>query len=163
MKFLLIIIFCVPLFAAAQYSERPDDSLRKISDTTRFPKPFEFKFTANTSLTAELLTKKCYEWMSSQQDSIKSISASQDTIHNIIRTDNIPATADITFSILITVNGSQYTCSLHNYIFHTIDGKSLSVDKAARIKDYRKTVNIEKLIILRNHRQIFDSLDKFLK
>ena len=162
MRLILIICCCCPLLAAAQLPGRPDDSLRKISDTMHFPQPFGFKMSANTTLSQARLTKNCYDWMASLKDSLKAIVLLKDSGHKKMRAGNVPATADITYTILITIKGTSYTCSLENYIFHTIDVKLLPVDKAGTIKDYKETTNVEKVIIMRNHQLIFDSLNKYL-
>lgn len=159
---LLLIIICFPFLAAAQ-SGRQDDSLRKVSDTMHFPEPFMFKTSENTILSQDVLFKKCYDWLASVKDSLNGIVLSKDSVQRKITASNVPATADISYTIFITVEGSKYTCALQNYIFHTINIKQLPVEKAAMIKEYQKTADIERVIIMRNHQQIFNSLNKYLE
>lgn len=160
---LLFILFCCPLFAMAQLTGRQDDSLRKISDTMHFPEPFMFKMSADTKLSTAVLTKSCYNWMAHLKDSLKTIVVLKDPAHKKISASNLPATADITFSVFIEIKGSKYICTLQNYVYHTINGKSLPVAKAAKIKDYKETTNIEKVIITRNYQWVFNSLSKYLE
>jgi hypothetical protein len=160
---MLFIILCWPIAAVAQLPGRQDDSLRKISDTLHFPNPFSFNISANTRLSTAELTKRCYDWMASVKDSLKGIVIVKDPVHKKMMATNVPATADVTFTILVAITGTRYVCSLQDYIYHTINGKRLPVDKAATIKDYQETAKIEKVIIMRNYHLVFDSLNKYLK
>lgn len=155
---LLIILFALPLFTVAQLTGRSDDSLRKISDTMNFPEPFGFSMSANTDLSPAKLTKSCFAWIAFVKDSLKTIRVQKDVSHKKITASNVPATADITFTIHIVIKGNSYSCSLQNYTYHTINGKALPVEKAAMIKDYKEPTNIEKVIIMRNYQLIFNSL-----
>lgn len=160
---LLFMICFFPVIAAAQSPGRPDDSLRKISDTMHFPEPFMFKLSAATNLSHEVLFKRCYDWAGYLKDSLKAIVVQRDSVREKVIANNVPATADITFTILLQVQGNKYSCMLQNYIYHTINGKRVPVEKAATIKDYKETTNVEKVIIMRNHQQVFDSLNKYLE
>ncbi len=160
---LLFIILCCPLLTVAQLTGRYDDSLRKVSDTMHFPEPFMFKMSANTTLPPSVILKKTSEWMAFVKDSLKAIIIVNDSVHNKIAASNVPATADISYSILITVSEGTYVCTLQDYIFHTINNKLLPVEKAAMVKDYKQTTNIERVVIMRNHQQIFKSLNKYIE
>ena len=83
-------------------------------------------------------------------------------MHNKIAAGNVPATADISFTILVEAKENSYSCTLHNYMFHTVNGKIMPVDKAAMIKDYKRTTNIEKLLILRSYESIFTALKSYM-
>lgn len=160
---LLFIICCLPLFTLAQYSGRQDDSLRKISDTMRFPEPFTFKDTATTNLSETALIKKCYGWLDFLEDSIKSIVVVKDSVHNTATASNVPATADISFTIFLKTDGTKYLCALQDFIFHTVNSKMVPLAKATRTKDYRETAKIEKVLIMRNYQWVFNSLHAYLQ
>jgi hypothetical protein len=160
---LLLMMFLIPAVTVAQLPGRADDSLRKVSDTMHFPVPFEFKMTGSSTLDEKELFIKCYRWINALSDSLKEVTVTKDSLQKKIMAGNIPATADISFSILITVGGSKYSCWLQQYIYHTINGTRIPVDKAAIEKEYKTATNVERVIIMRKYPLIFSSLDAYIK
>jgi hypothetical protein len=163
MKHLLLIVLLLPFFAAAQSPGRADDSLRKASDTMHFPNPFQFMAKGTANINGTALLEKCYQWISAIEDSLKEIKITKDAAHKKIVAVNVPATADISCSIIITITGKNYTCYLQQYIYHTINGARIPVEKAATIPDYKITTKVERVIIMRKYHLVFNSLDAYIK
>jgi hypothetical protein len=160
---LFFLICCLPLIATAQVPGRPDDSLRKMTDTVHFPAPFAFTAKGSTGMKEATLFNACYAWLGTVKDSLQGIKIEKDARHKNIATTNVPATADISCTLIITVKGSGYTVLLKDYIYHSINGQQVPVEKAALMKDYKDPVNIERVLILHNYQTIFRALSDFLK
>ncbi|MEP6749371.1 MAG: hypothetical protein ABJB86_16670 [Bacteroidota bacterium] len=128
-----------------------------------FPNPFTFKMNGASPLSRQKLYSACYRWIKTGADSLQEINITKDSAHWKILAGNIPATADISFTLQITISDHLYTCFLQQYIYHTINGVRMPVESAANTKDYKTTVNVERVIIMRDYPQIFNSLKNYIK
>lgn len=159
----LVMFCCWPLVALAQLPGRPDDSLRKTASITRFPSPFTLSENDAATLSGEQLLNSCASWLMSVKDSLPAITIQKDKAHHRVIATNVPATADISYTIRIQAISKGYRITLQDYIFHTVNSKQLPVEQAARIKEYKETVNVERVLILHNYRLIFKALKDYLK
>ena len=158
-----LLLVAWPVAMLGQVSGRPNDTLRKAADTMRFPQPFQFKETVTTGLPQSKLYNACSNWVKTIADSFHEVVIMRDTVNNKITVRNLPATADITCSLVISVSGNRYTCRLQQYLYHTIDGTPIPVEKAAASKAYSTTTNVERVIIMRKYPLVFGSLKKYIK
>lgn len=162
MKCFLLLLFCAPIFVMGQSSGRQDDTLRQMADTAHYPQPFIFSATGTSKFSKKALYEKCHEWLSSVKDSLPAIQLTREPTYKKLVASNVPATASISCSVVITITGNKYVCTLRNYLFHGINGKSMPVEQAAQLKSSGQTINVERLIILKHHQQIFDALRKYV-
>ncbi len=158
----IFIFLLVPFAAMAQLPGREDDSLRKISDTMHFTAPFQFSSAGQGAVKGKKLLASCKAWLKSVKDSLPGIAIVTAASGSTIIASNVPATADISCTITISVKGKRYRCTLNNYIFHTTNGQQLPLKEASSGSTFGRTARIEKLIISRNHGSIFQSLQHYL-
>ncbi|MFT3936179.1 MAG: hypothetical protein QM726_21300 [Chitinophagaceae bacterium] len=154
------VLICLPFMSLSQ--DRPDDSLRRIADTMRFKEPFIFSTRVKLSTSANKIYKSCEQWLQSVKDSLPAIDIKKDSLHKRIVATNIPASANISCQMVIVIQNNGYHISLGQFIFHTINGQSIAVEKAVRMPAYKTSVNIERVLIVHNYSTIFQSLKDFL-
>ncbi len=162
MRRIFILLFLLPFAAIAQLPGRADDSLRKVADTMHFPVPFRFTSSQQSTLKASSLYKACNQWLRAVKDSLPGIMVEENNKSKTIIARKVPVTADITCTIVLSVKKQMYTARLQEYTYHTINGKSLPVEQAATIKEYKDPCNIQRVLIVHNYPAIFQSLQHFV-
>lgn len=162
MRILYIWLLLVPFAVTAQLPGRADDSLRKAADTMRFPSPFRFISTQTTALQANKLYKACNDWLMAIKDSLPGMMIQENSKSKMLTAKKVPVTADITCTIVLSVKQRAYTARLQDYTYHTINGKSLPVEQAASMKDYKDPCNIQRVLIVHNYPAIFQSLQQYI-
>jgi hypothetical protein len=164
MKLFIILFLFSPFFITAQIPNRRDDSLRKTAGSMQFPTPFIFSKTNHTPLSKKQAFAKAGLWLQDIKDSLKAIKIVKDSSSQYrLTATHVAATADISFDIIIRIQLNQYTCSLQNYVFHTVNGKAIPLQKAVTLKEFKQTANIEKVIIMGAYPSVFKSLAAVMK
>lgn len=159
---LCLLLLVLPCCCFAQSPGRSDDSLRKAADTAHFPVPFQFVAVEKSALAANTLYDGAVAWMQAVKDSLPGIVIKENKKSKIITAVNVPATADISCTVVIMIKRGSYTIRLQNYQYHSINGKTLPVEKAAAVPEYKDACNVERLLIMHNYTTIFQSFRQYL-